>query len=68
MRQTKTSENTTNDMPVYEYLQIRKDCLKLFGVTTSTFDGVTADMDTQNSYTIQEVQDTINNWLKKEVN
>ena len=63
MRQTKTSENTTNDMPVYEYLQIRKDCLKLFGVTTSTF-----DMDTQNSYTIQEVQDTINNWLKKEVN
>lgn len=67
MRTTKTSGNTANDEIVYEYSQIRKDCLKLFGITTSTFDGATTDINKQNSYTIQEVQDVINNWLKKEV-
>jgi hypothetical protein len=39
--------------------------VKLFGVTPSTFDGATVGL--TGKYTIEEMQTTIDSWLKKEV-
>lgn len=46
--------------------EIRKKCMKLFHVTTSTFAGATADLP-DGDYSIQEVQEHIKAWLEKEV-
>lgn len=44
---------------------LRKDCMKLYHVTTSTFDGATSGMTGER--TINEVRDVISAWGKKEV-
>lgn len=46
--------------------EIRKSCMKLFHVTSSTFAGATADL-LDGEYSIQEVQEHIKAWLEKEV-
>ena len=46
--------------------EIRKSCMKLFHVTSSTFAGATADLP-DGEYSIQEVQEHIKAWLEKEV-
>lgn len=45
--------------------KLRKDCSKLFGVSTSTYDGATYGLDGE--YSVKEMKDIINKWLKKEV-
>jgi hypothetical protein len=45
--------------------KLRRSCVKLFGVTPSTFDGATVGL--TGKYTIEEMQTTIDSWLKKEV-
>lgn len=45
--------------------RLRKDCSKLFGVSISTYDGATHGLDGE--YSIDEMKNNINNWLKKEV-
>lgn len=46
--------------------EIRKSCMKLFHVTSSTFAGATADLP-DGEYSIQEVHEHIKAWLEKEV-
>lgn len=45
--------------------RLRKDCSKLFGVSISTYDGATHGLDEE--YSVEEMKNIINNWLKKEV-
>lgn len=46
--------------------ELGKSCVKLFGVTSSTFAGAAADL-TEKEYSIQEVRQHIEAWKKKEV-
>lgn len=50
----------------YTVERLRANCLKLFGVTTSTFAGATYGM--TGTYTVEEMKAHIEAWKKKEVN
>lgn len=45
---------------------LKRDCVKLYKITSSTFAGATASLP-DGEYTIEEVRTVINKWLKKEV-
>ena len=45
---------------------LRKDCVMLYGVTSSTFTGATMNLP-DGAYTIEEVRTVVKDWLKKEV-
>lgn len=45
--------------------KLRENCLTLFGVTTSTFDGATNGLGGE--YTVEEMKDKIAKWQNKEV-
>lgn len=44
---------------------LRRSCVKLFGVSFSTFDGVTVGL--SGKYTVDEMRGIIDKWLRKEV-
>lgn len=44
--------------------KLRENCLTLFGVTTSTFDGATNGL--SGDYTVEEMRKNIAEWQKKE--
>ena len=44
---------------------LRRSCVKLFGVSFSTFDGATVGL--SGKYTVDEMRDIIDKWLRKEV-
>ena len=46
--------------------KLEKRCLELFGVTSSTFAGATYGL-TETEYSVEEMREIINRWLKKEV-
>ena len=46
---------------------LRKDCMKLFRVSSSTFAGATVGLSGDKEYTIPEVKTHIDAWLKKGV-
>lgn len=50
----------------FPYEVLKKNCMKLFGVTSSTFVGATADMEKE-EYGIEEMRSIVGKWLKKEV-
>lgn len=45
---------------------LRTNCTKLFGITSSTFAGATVGL-SDGEYTIADMKNKINTWLKKEV-
>ena len=45
--------------------RLRRSCSKLYGVTVSTFDGAAYGLN--GKYTIDEMQERIDNWCKKPV-
>lgn len=46
---------------------LRRSCVKLFGVSPSTFDGATHGLPAGSKYTVEEMKATIDKWLEKEV-
>ena len=60
-----TAEEVTEEKK-FSLEEIRKSCMKLFHVTSSTFAGATADLP-DGEYSIQEVNEHIKAWLEKEV-
>lgn len=46
--------------------KLRRSCVKLFGISPSTFDGATVGL-TESKYTVEEMKAIIDKWLKKEV-
>ena len=53
------------ETPKFTVEQLRKDAFKLFGVSQSTYAGATYNLD--GKYTVKEMKDHIDKWLKKEV-
>jgi hypothetical protein len=46
--------------------KLRRSCVKLFGVTPSTFDGATVGL--TGAFTVEEMQARIDTWLNTPVN
>ena len=51
--------------PKYSVEALRKNCLKIFGVTVSTFDGATFGL--KGDFTKEKMKAILDEWLKKEV-
>lgn len=58
----KTAEKAERKIPLEN---LRRSCVKLFGVSFSTFDGATVGL--SGKYTVNEMRDIIDAWLRKEV-
>lgn len=46
--------------------RLRRSCVKLFGISPSTFDGAAVGL-TESKYTVGEMKAIIDKWLAKEV-
>ncbi len=66
---TATDKAAENTQPVIKYPldNLRKNARELFDISTSTFDGATYGLDTDATYSVAEIENIINNWLKKPV-
>ena len=58
----KEQEAAINTEPKYAVRKLRENCLTLFGVSRSTFDGAMHGH-TEEEYTKKEVETIINEWL-----
>lgn len=61
---------TVKSEPKFPIEKLRQNCLALFGVSSSTFDGATHGLNGE--YTVDEMKKTIEKWqktsIKKEAN
>ncbi len=60
-----TVTEATPQPPKFTVEQLRKNALELFGVTASTFEGAVYGF--KGEFTVQEMKNHIEKWLKKEV-
>lgn len=51
----------------YDVAALRRNCVTVLGITTSTFDGAFYEADKNRQYTIDEAKGIIKEWFKKEV-
>jgi hypothetical protein len=51
--------------PVFSLERLRRDCFKLFGVSTSTFDGATFGR--KGEFTVKETREIIKTWQNTRV-
>lgn len=51
--------------PKFTLKKLRENCMTLFGVTTSTFDGAAYSL--HGEYSVAEMKEIIRKWNKKEV-
>lgn len=51
--------------PVFSLERLRRDCFKLLGVSTSTFDGATFGR--KGEFTVKEIREIINAWQNTRV-
>lgn len=63
----KKAYESVKEQPKFKLSVLRENAIKLFAVTTSTFDGATYGMDVNKDYTVDEIKKIITNWKKKEV-
>lgn len=56
---------TAAQKPRFTLARLRQDCLKLFGVTSSTFDGATRGL--TGDFTVAELRTHIDGWKKKKI-
>lgn len=49
----------------FKLFKLRENCVQLFGVSDSTFAGASCGLE-KDEYTISEMKNIINTWLKKE--
>ncbi|MEG1894641.1 MAG: hypothetical protein RR162_00275 [Oscillospiraceae bacterium] len=55
----------TKAAPTYSIEKLRENCLTLFGVSVSTFDGATCDLTGEK--TVEEMKNALTKWGEKEV-
>lgn len=60
-----TTAEAAVSAPKFTIAKLRQNCMKLFGVTSSTFDGATLGLNGE--YTVEEIKTAIEKWRKKEV-
>lgn len=65
MAKTKANEVTEKNETKFSLEVLRKNCVKLFKVSSATFDGVTCNM--EGEYTIDEMKNKIKDWLNKPI-
>ena len=53
------------NQPVFSLERLRRDCFKVFGVTSSTFDGAAHGLD--GDFTVDEIRKIINDWQSKPI-
>jgi hypothetical protein len=58
-------EPETTAAPKFALDRLRKDCLRLFGVTVSTFDGAAFGL--TGDYTVQDMRSRIDQWKNTRV-
>lgn len=58
-------ETTKSTSLKYSIDKLRENCLLLFGVSVSTFDGATHNI--TGDFTVDEMKDTLKKWGEKEV-
>ena len=51
--------------PVFPLERLRRDCLELLGVSTSTFDGATRGR--EGEFTLKQIREIIRDWQNKPV-
>lgn len=69
-RDTKTTETTVEKAPperTFTVATLRGNCVKLFGCTSSTFDGAFYGQDTSAKISIADANKKIKAWLGKEI-
>lgn len=59
--------NEIKEESKYLLSTLRKDSRRLFNISNAAFDGATASLDANSSYTIKEIKKIIDNWLKKPI-
>ena len=64
-KKTVKTEETAATEPKFTIERLRANCLTLFGVTTSTFDGATYGL--SGEFTVEEIEKTIEKWKKKTI-
>lgn len=64
---SETSVETKQTDRTFSVSALRGNCVKLFGCTSSTFDGAFFGQDTSKKYTIADAKQIINKWLGKEI-
>lgn len=64
--QAVTASATKKAEPKFPLEVLKRDCVKLYKISSSTFVGATTSLP-DGEYTIEEVRTVINKWLKKEV-
>ena len=52
--------------PVFTVAQLRPSARKLFGISQSTYDGATCDIDPEQTFTVEAMREQIDKWLKEE--
>ena len=61
-------QNPLPEKSVFPLERLRRDCVKLFGVTTSTFDGAAFGLNSNGKFTVEEIKVKIGDWQKKKLN
>lgn len=64
-----TTQSQTAEAPETKFTirKLREYSLRLFGVPTSTFDGATAELGEDETYTVKEVKEIIGKWKKQKI-
>lgn len=63
-REKVTADNKTISFPLSV---LRRECRKLFDISTSTFDGATYELDQKKEYTVEEIKNTIKKWEERSI-
>lgn len=61
----KTKTDTSNEESKFSLEVLRANCVKLFKVSSSTFDGATKGL--EGIFTVNEIKNKINSWLKQPI-
>lgn len=59
--------NVSKQETKYKLRKLRDNSRELFNVSTSTFDGATFGLNTEDEFTKPEIKEVIDRWLKQEV-
>lgn len=59
--------NADSKARVFSLAVLRRECRKLFDVSTSTFDGATCELDQNKEYTVEETKNVIEKWKGRRV-
>lgn len=58
---------TESKARVFPLYVLKRECRKLFDVSTSTFDGATCELDQNKEYTVEEIKNVIEKWKGRSV-